>query len=151
MGLRMKTDYCLFCFFFPDVHWMPESWNSCLSVKLQWWALQYTVHSFHKHNSVVFLWFYIKSPHTQRVPMTDFCLFRERSKDPHIQWSDELHEPSTYFRHRSWRCRVHPTADGEEMLSRSFASISHEILPKSFLLFFLPQEKPPENTTTVWV
>lgn len=48
-----------------------------------------------------------------RILINDFFPHREHPKDPHIKWSNELHEPSTYFRHRSWCRDVYSTAEGK--------------------------------------
>lgn len=42
-----------------------------------------------------------------------FCLLRERPEDPHVERSNELHEPSAYFRHRSRRRDVYSAAEGK--------------------------------------
>lgn len=49
----------------------------------------------------------------QWILINDFYPLRERLKDPHIKWSNELHEPSTYFRYCSWCRDVHSTTKGK--------------------------------------
>lgn len=48
----------------------------------------------------------------QWILINDFYPLRGRLKDPHIQWSNELYEPSTYFCNSSWCRDVYSTAKG---------------------------------------
>lgn len=49
----------------------------------------------------------------QRILTDNFYLLRERPKNPHIMWSHELHEPSTYFCHCPRRSDVYSAAEGK--------------------------------------
>lgn len=49
----------------------------------------------------------------QRILINDSSPLREHPKDSHIKRINELHEPSTYFRHCSWRCNVYSAAEGK--------------------------------------
>lgn len=47
------------------------------------------------------------------ILINDFYPPRERIEDPNIKWSNDLHEPSTYFCHCSWCSDVYSTAEGK--------------------------------------
>lgn len=49
----------------------------------------------------------------QETLISAFYLLRERPEDPHVERSNELHEPSAYFCHRSWCCDVYSAAEGK--------------------------------------
>lgn len=58
----------------------------------------------------------------KRLVPSVFC--RERPEDPHVQRSDELHEPSAYLCDRPRRCVVYPAAAGERVATNADFAIS---------------------------
>lgn len=83
-----------------------------------------------------------------------FNLPRECPEDPHIKRFNELHESSTHFCHCSRRRDVYSAAEGkkkQQHLSSNSEQTYKCVLFPVIYASDVPQEKPPENTTTVWV
>lgn len=82
-----------------------------------------------------------------------FNLPRECPEDPHIKRFNELHESSTHFCHCSRRRDVYSAAEGKKNPTWAGAASEHTNVFFFPLIYAsdVPQEKPPENTTTVWV